>query len=237
MVSGVIPLLFFPGSTWDITSDIPRTFRPADPEGACTGSEGMLGCPAMDPVDRRCALLRHGDTDWSRSGRHTGRTDVPLRPEGEEQVRAQRPRLAAFSFSLVLASPLTRARRTCSLAGLGGVTIDPDLLEWDYGDYEGRRTIDIREERPGWNLFDDGAPGGETAAEVGGRVDRVIARVRDEPADVLCVAHAHVLRVLAARWLGLDATAGRYFVLGPAAFSVLGWEREQAVVREWNEHP
>lgn len=192
----------------------------------------------MDSGSQRCVLLRHGDTAWSRSGRHTGRTDLPLLPEGEEQVIVQRPRLAAYSFSLVLSSPLSRALRTCELAGLDeSVEVDPDLLEWDYGAYEGRRTIDIREERPGWNLFDDGAPDGERASEVGARVDRVIARIRAVPGDVACVAHAHVLRVLAARWIGLDATGGRYFVLGPAAMSVLGWERERPVVRHWNGTP
>jgi broad specificity phosphatase PhoE len=192
----------------------------------------------MDAAHQRCVLLRHGDTEWSRSGRHTGRTDLPLLPEGEEQVFSQRLRLAAYSFSLVLTSPLSRARRTCELAGLGeSVVVDPDLLEWDYGAYEGRRTVDIREERPGWNLFDEGAPGGERVADVGARVDRVIARVRTAPGDVACVAHAHVLRVLAARWVGLEATGGRYFVLGPAALSVLGWERGRPVVRQWNETP
>jgi broad specificity phosphatase PhoE len=192
----------------------------------------------MDAAPQRCLLLRHGDTAWSRSGRHTGRTDLPLLPEGEEQVVSQRSRLAAYSFSLILTSPLSRARRTCELAGLGeSVEVDPDLLEWDYGAYEGRRTADIREERPGWNLFDDGAPGGERLVDVAARVDRVIARIRAVPGDVACVAHAHVLRVLAARWVGLDATGGRYFVLGPAAVSVLGWEREQPVVRHWNETP
>ncbi len=192
----------------------------------------------MDPGSQRCVLLRHGDTEWSRSGRHTGRTDLPLLLEGEEQVMFQRPRLAAYSFSLILTSPLSRARRTCELAGLGEpVEVDPDLLEWDYGAYEGRRTVDIREERPGWNLFDDGAPDGEHAADVGARVDRVIAKVRAVRGDVACVAHAHVLRVLAARWVGLDPTGGRYFVLGPAAVSVLGWERERPVVRHWNGTP
>jgi broad specificity phosphatase PhoE len=192
----------------------------------------------MDAGSQQCVLVRHGDTAWSRSGRHTGRTDLPLLPEGEEQVLAQRPRLARYSFSLILTSPLSRARRTCELAGLGeSVEVDADLLEWDYGAYEGRRTVDIREERPGWNLFEHGAPDGEGVAEVGARVDRVIARIRGVQGDVACVAHAHVLRVLAARWVGLDATGGRFFVLGPAAVSVLGWERERPVVQHWNGTP
>ncbi len=191
----------------------------------------------MQSSQQRCVLLRHAETAWSRDGRHTGRTDLPLLPEGEAQVRQLRPAMERFEFSQVLTSPLGRARRTCELAGLGPATVDPDLLEWDYGAYEGRTTAEIRLERPGWSLFDDGAPGGESAADVGRRVDRVVARVRAAEGDVACVAHAHVLRVLAARWLGLSADAGRLLVLGPASFSVLGWEREQAVVRRWNESP
>lgn len=190
----------------------------------------------MSSPEQRCILIRHGETAWSLDGRHTGRTDLPLLPAGEIQVVRLREAMSKYSFSLVLTSPLQRARRTCELAGIRpeGI-VEPDLLEWDYGAYEGRITAGIREERPGWSLFDDGAPGGETAAEVGIRVDRVIERVRAAPGDVACVAHAHVLRVLAARWLGLDAHAGRYFVLGPASISVLGWEREQPVVCRWNE--
>ncbi len=189
----------------------------------------------MGSLGQRCVLIRHGETEWSLSGRHTGRTDLPMLPDGEALARALRPVLVGESFALVLTSPLLRARETCELAGLGPEqVVEPDLLEWDYGTYEGRTTVDIRKERPGWNLFDDVPPGGESAAEVGIRVDRVIARVRAETGDVACVAHAHVLRVLAARWLGLEPTAGRYFVLGPAAISVLGWEREQPVVMQWN---
>ena len=190
----------------------------------------------MSHFRQRCFLIRHGETEWSLYGRHTGRTDLPMLPVGEGQARALRPALAAESFSVVLASPLHRARETCELAGLRPESVvEPDLLEWDYGSYEGRTTVDIWKDRPGWNLFDDGAPGGESVAEVGERVDRVIARVRRaEPGDVACVAHAHVLRVLAARWLGLDPAAGRYFVLGPASISVLGWERAQPAVLQWN---
>ncbi|HEY4947981.1 MAG TPA: histidine phosphatase family protein [Acidimicrobiales bacterium] len=189
----------------------------------------------MSHPRQRCLLIRHGETEWSLYGRHTGRTDLPMLPVGEGQARALRPEVAAESLSLVLTSPLRRARETCELAGLRPEpVVEADLLEWDYGSFEGRTTVDIRKERPGWSLFDDGAPGGESAAEVGTRVDRVIARVRAEPGDVACVAHAHVLRVLAARWLGLEPTAGRYFVLGPASISVLGWERQQPVVLQWN---
>ena len=221
-----------------ITFATGSTFHVRGEKRLAPRTTGVIGFPAMDPAPPRCVLIRHGDTAWSRSGRHTGRSDLALLPEGEEQVRAQRGRLSAYSFSLILTSPLSRARRTCELAGLGeSYEVDPDLLEWDYGDYEGQRTADIREVNPGWNLFDHGAPGGEHADQVGERVDRVIARVRAVPGDVACVAHAHVLRVLAARWVGLEATGGRYFVLGPAAVSVLGWEREQPVVRQWNELP
>ncbi len=143
-------------------------------------------------------------------------------------------RLRGWAFSLVLVSPMDRARRTAELAGLHTAVTDPDLLEWDYGDYEGRTTVEIRDGRPGWNLFDDGVPGGETLAEVADRADRVIARVRAQPGDVACVAHAHLLRVMAARWLGVGADAARYLVLGPVSVSVLGWERSQAVVERWN---
>jgi probable phosphoglycerate mutase len=189
----------------------------------------------MDAIDRQCLLIRHGETEWSLSGRHTGRTDLPLLAEGAVQAEGLRAGLAERTFALVLSSPLLRARQTADAAGLGGwVEVDPDLAEWDYGRYEGRTTADIRTERSGWDLFDDGAPDGETADEVGIRVDRVIDRVRQADGDVAVVAHAHVLRVLAARWLGLDATAGRYLVLGPASVSVLGWEREQAVICAWN---
>jgi probable phosphoglycerate mutase len=184
----------------------------------------------------RCVLIRHGETAWSLSGRHTGRTDLPLLPQGVQQVEALRPRLAAYDFAAVLTSPLLRARETCELAGLdSGATVDPDLAEWDYGAYEGRTTADIRAERPGWDLFDDGVPDGEDAADVGRRMDRTIERIRAVSGDVACVAHSHALRVLAARWIGLDPTAGRHLVLGPASLSELGWEREQPVIGRWNQ--
>jgi probable phosphoglycerate mutase len=184
----------------------------------------------------RCVLIRHGETEWSRDGRHTGSTDLPLLPEGEAQARALRPRLAPYRFAAVLCSPLLRARETCELAGLGdGAVSDPDLAEWNYGAYEGRRTLEIRAERPGWDLFDDGAPDGEDAAAVAARVDRVIGRVRVVPGDVACVAHSHVLRVLAARWIALEPTAGRALVLSPASVSELGWERERPVITHWNQ--
>ncbi|MGO8873333.1 MAG: histidine phosphatase family protein [Acidimicrobiales bacterium] len=189
----------------------------------------------MTTSHHRCVLIRHGETEWSRSGRHTGRTDLPLLLEGEAQAEALRPALAGYRFVAVLTSPLLRARETCRLAGLGdGAVIDPDLAEWDYGSYEGETTAAIRARRPGWDLFRDGAPGGEAAEDVAARVDRVIERVRAARGDVACVAHSHVLRVLVTRWIDLDPTAGRHFVLAPASLSELGWERDQPAVITWN---
>jgi len=183
----------------------------------------------------RLVLIRHGETEWSRAGRHTGRTDLPLSDDGEVQASALASRLDSWRFAAVLCSPLARARRTAQLAGLDGrVEPDPDLVEWDYGAYEGRTTASIRQERPGWDLLDDGVPGGETLEEVAARADKVVARALASGGDVACVAHAHLLRVLAARWLGLDPSAARYLVLGPASVSVLGWERERRVIVQWN---
>jgi len=179
-------------------------------------------------------LVRHGETAWSRDRRHTGRTDIPLTPLGESQAARLAPRLAAWTFEHALVSPLSRATRTAELGGLDGLEPVDDLLEWDYGAYEGRTTVAIRLERPGWDLFDDGVPGGETIEEVAARVDRVIARARAATGDVVCIAHAHLLRVLAVRWLGVDPSAARYLVLGPASLSVLGWERDQPVLEHWN---
>lgn len=182
----------------------------------------------------RVALIRHGETAWSRDRRHTGRTDIPLTPLGEEQAAALAPRLAGWDLAEVLVSPLARATRTAQLAGLDAFGIEPDLVEWDYGEYEGRTTAAIRRDRPGWELFGDGVPHGETLHEVATRVDRVIARIRSGSGDVACIAHAHLLRVLAVRWLGIDPVSARFLVLGPASFSVLGWERDQAVIEQWN---
>lgn len=195
--------------------------------------------------DARIVLLRHGTTEWSAAGKHTGRTDIPLTPDGEKQAEQAATRLTDFKFSLVLTSPLSRARTTAELAGLQGITNDPDLQEWDYGSYEGLTTAQIREQRPGWLLWRDGVlPGptgnGEAAADVGERADRVIARI--EPAlaqggDVALVAHGHYLRVLAARWLRLPANAGGYFGLDTASISVLGFEHGERVIWHWNEIP
>lgn len=183
-------------------------------------------------------LARHGETAWSLSGQHTGRTDLPLTERGERQARALGERLRGTSFVKVFTSPSQRARRTAELAGYGGLTeVDPDLAEWDYGEYEGRRTADILAERPGWFLFRDGAPGGETPDQTGARADRVVQRIRAIGGNVLIFSSAHILRVLAARWLGLDGAGGRYFVLGTSSLSILGYEHNLAepVIRLWNE--
>ena len=183
-------------------------------------------------------LARHGETAWSLSGQHTGRTDLPLTERGEQQARALGQRLCGASFVKAFTSPSQRASRTAELAGFGGLAeIDPDLAEWDYGQYEGRRTADILAERPGWFLFRDGAPGGETPDQVAARADRVIQRVRTIGGNVVIFSSAHILRVLGARWLGLEAAVGRYFVLGTSSLSILGYEHNLAepVIRLWNE--
>jgi broad specificity phosphatase PhoE len=183
-------------------------------------------------------LVRHGETEWSRTGRHTGHTDVPLTEEGGREAEAIGAALAGRRFALVLTSPLERASETCRLAGLGGVAVDRDeLREWDYGEYEGRKTIEIREERPGWSLWKDGVPYGETLSEVGERADSVLAELRSLEGDAALFAHGHLLRILAARWLGLEPAAGRLFALDAGTISVLGHERETAVLRGWNSTP
>lgn len=179
--------------------------------------------------------IRHGETAWSLSRQHTGTTDIPLTENGRRLAEQIRPALARETFALVLVSPMQRARETCNLAGLGGkAVIDPDLMEWNYGEYEGLTTKQIHEAAPGWLIFRDGCPGGEAPEQVGARVDRVIARVRAAEGDVALFAHGHVLRVLAARWIGLPATAGQHFLLNTGTLSVLGYYREIAAVRIWN---
>jgi broad specificity phosphatase PhoE len=179
-------------------------------------------------------LVRHGSTEWSTTGRHTGRTDVPLTPDGELAAAALRPVLAGHEFALVLSSPLQRARHTAELAG-ETPQIDDDLLEWDYGQYEGRTTPDIRKERPGWSLWTDGVLGGETAEEVATRADRVIARARSAGGDCLFFAHGHLLRVLGARWIGGPPSGGQHLLLSTAAVCVLGYERETPALARWND--
>jgi probable phosphoglycerate mutase len=183
-------------------------------------------------------LARHGETAWSLSGQHTGRTDLPLTEHGEEQARALGERLRGAIFVKVFSSPSQRARRTAELAGFGDATeIEPDLAEWDYGRYEGRRTAEILAERPDWQLFRDGCPGGESPAEIGARADRVIGRVRALQGNVAIFSSAHISRVLAARWLGLEASGGRYLLLSTASLSELGYEHnlDEPVIRLWNE--
>lgn len=182
--------------------------------------------------------MRHGETEWSLSGRHTGTTDIPLTKEGRRQASALSPRLSGWQFALVLTSPLLRARETCRLAGYAGqVQVRPDLVEWDYGRYEGLMSNQIAEIDPDWSLWRDGCPGGEVAADVGRRADRVIAEVRGAAGDVLIFAHGHVLRVLASRWLGEPAEMGRHYALQTAALSVLGYEHQDPVIQRWNEPP
>jgi probable phosphoglycerate mutase len=186
--------------------------------------------------DTEILLARHGETEWSRDGRHTGLTDVPLTDTGREQARALGRRFEGLSPALVLTSPLSRAADTCRLAGLGDLAVeDPDLQEWHYGEYEGITTDRIREDRPGWTVFRDGCPGGESPEEIGARADRVVERLRGADGTAVAFAHGHILRVLAARWLGLPAGAGAYLALSTATLSALGWEREQGVVTLWND--
>lgn len=180
-------------------------------------------------------LLRHGQTEWSLSGRHTGLTDLPLTEHGEQQAAALRPALGARSYALVLSSPLQRARRTAELAGLSPTT-DDDLVEWDYGTYEGVTTPDVLAERPGWELFDDGAPGGESPAQMATRCRRVLDRVTPALAhgDVLVVGHGHALRSLGAVWAGLPIAAGAALMLDPAATCELSTHHGRRVLRAWN---
>ena len=181
---------------------------------------------------------RHGETAWSATGQHTGLTDLPLTERGERNAKRLRERLAGLRFAKVLTSPLQRAFRTCELAGFGAVAeVDPDLVEWNYGDYEGLRTAEIHAVRPGWQLFRDGCPNGESPQDVGARADRVVGRVRAFKGDVLIFSSGHFLRVLAARWLGLEPFAGKFFMLDTASLSVLSYEHDLSspAIRFWND--
>lgn len=181
-------------------------------------------------------LFRHGETEWSKSGQHTGRTDLPLTDAGRQRAGALGRHLAGRPFALVLSSPLVRALDTCRLAGYGDqVELTDDLLEWDYGSYEGRRTADIRKERPGWLLWKDGVPGGETAEQVGVRAHRLIERAAAVDGDVALFSHGHMLRVLGACWPGLAPADGQLLTLGTAALSVLGYEHDYRVIQVWNQ--
>jgi broad specificity phosphatase PhoE len=181
-------------------------------------------------------LVRHGETEWTRTRQHTGKTDIPLDEEGERQARLVGEALRGREFGLVLTSPLKRAAETCRLAGFGDVAQAwTELAEWDYGEYDGRTTADIRAERPDWSLWRDGVPGGESAADVGRRADRIVEELRRVSVDALVFGHGHQLRVLAARWLGLEPSDGRLFALSTATISLLGYERETPVIWRWNE--
>jgi broad specificity phosphatase PhoE len=192
------------------------------------GRKDVTGMPRMLS---HLYLMRHGETAWSLSGQHTSRTDIPLTEKGEQDARKLAERLRTVKFSHVFTSPLQRARRTCVLAGLGEVAeIEPDLVEWDYGDYEGQRPADIREARPGWNVFRDGCPGGESPAQVSERADRLIARLRTLEGNIAIFSHGHFGRVLAARWIGLQIRQAQHLLLSTASVSVLGYEHNLAEV-------
>jgi broad specificity phosphatase PhoE len=183
-------------------------------------------------------IARHGNTAWTQSGQHTGLTDLPLTPDGERNAVRLGQRLQGMTFAKVFTSPLQRASRTCELAGFGaGAQTDPDLVEWNYGKYEGLTSDQILKERPDWDLFRDGAPGGESPAEIGARADRVVERIRRVADDVLLFSSGHFIRVLTARWLGLDPAGGKYFLLNPASLSALSYEHNlsRPVIRLWND--
>jgi broad specificity phosphatase PhoE len=183
-------------------------------------------------------LIRHGETEWSRSGAHTGRTDLPLTATGRDNAAAIGRWFKGQTFALVLTSPMERARDTCLLAGYGdGAQVDPNLCEWDYGNYEGRATPDIQKERPGWSLWRDGVPNGETIEQVAARAEAVLARAMAADGDTALFAHGHVLRILAASWLQLDPRCGSLFALSTGSVSALGYERETRVISCWNLLP
>lgn len=192
----------------------------------------------MTEVERQIWLARHGETEWSRDGRHTGLTEIPLTELGQTQAEALGARLAGHRFSLVLTSPRSRATETARIAGFGDVAVpDPDLAEWDYGDLEGRRTAEIVAEHPGWSIWTGPWPGGETIDQVSARADRVLARclAPEVSGDTLLFGHGHMLRVLAVRWLDLPGRSGSLFGLSTATVSVLGWEHERRIIESWNE--
>lgn len=185
-------------------------------------------------AQREVWLIRHGATEWSESGRHTSVTDLPLLPEGEAAARKIPARIAGQSFATVLASPLQRARRTAELAGFADAVVDERLVEWAYGDYEGLTSTQIRQSDPGWTLWSHPVPNGETREQVATRLDRVIEDLRRLEGPALIFAHGHILRALAARWLGLEVAFGRYLVLGTATLSVLGWDKSHPAIERWN---
>lgn len=189
----------------------------------------------MAESTQRVVLIRHGETEWSLSGQHTGRTDIPLTPNGERMAAQVGRALADRHFALILTSPLQRAKQTCQIAGFGDLAeVRDDLMEWDYGAYEGLTTPQIWAQRPGWSLWRDGCPDGEDAAQMGVRADRTIAEARAADGDVALFAHGHILRVLTARWLGSPPTDGKLYVLSTGTISTLGYERDQAALLAWN---
>ncbi|GAB4098970.1 histidine phosphatase family protein [Sinomonas halotolerans] len=194
-----------------------------------------MGLPGAEDYGlTRLWLLRHGETEWSRSGQYTGLTDLPLTEEGEQQARDAREALDGVDFGLVLTSPLQRARRTAELAGFADAQTEPNAVEWDYGDYEGIRSAAIRQENPDYLIWTHGVPNGEALEAVGGRADRIVERVRASGVEnALVVAHGHFCRILAARWLGLDAAAGRHFILGTAKACRLGWDKKTPAIEAW----
>ncbi len=184
-------------------------------------------------------LARHGETAWSVSGQHTGLTDIPLTKNGEENAKRLGERLRSITFEAVYSSPLIRAKQTCELAGFGSVVqIDPDLVEWDYGNYEGRTVIEIHKERPDWNIFRDGCPAGESISDISMRADRLVSRLKEiDKGNVLLFSHGHMLRILAVRWLALRAQDGRLFTLAPTSLSILGYDHNlnEPAIRLWNQ--
>lgn len=183
-------------------------------------------------------LARHGQTSWSVAGRHTGRSDMPLTPAGEQEARELGVRLKAMTFAAIFTSPLQRSKRTCELAGFGGAAeVMPDLLEWDYGEYEGLTSAEIRARRPGWHLFRDGCPGGEHLGDVIPRADRVVARLKAATGQVLVFSHGHFLRVLSVRWAGIHPESGAHFALASGALCALGWDNHSgdALIDRWND--
>jgi len=190
---------------------------------------------ASTTAKHRLFVIRHGATEWSRSGQHTGHTDIPLLPDGEAQARATGQLLADHEFALVLTSPLQRARRTCELVGLAEqAQVEPNLIEWDYGDYEGITSAEIHQSVPGWTVWTGAVPGGESINDVAARADAVIERALATDGDTIVFAHGHILRLLTARWCELEPAEGRRFVLDPATLCVLGWEHESRVILQWN---
>lgn len=189
----------------------------------------------MSDHEQKVYIIRHGETEWSLSGQHTGITDIPLTDNGRNRAKLLQPFLTTKSFVLVLTSPLQRAKETCKLSGLGDqAEVDPNLMEWNYGDYEGLTSAKIHETAPGWIVFNGGAPGGETPVQVAARADHVIARVRSAKGDVALFAHGHILRALVARWLDLPATAGRNFLLGTGTLNILSYYRGYPAIQTWN---